>query len=171
MFSRVLVTLDGSSFSEAVLPEAAKLLHGTGAEIHLVTVAKEPEATVAYPIAEPLTVGVPAPGAVVQTSAAPTVETKAQAIGRVTDELGDFLKAKTERFERAGIRCQTEVRFGDPAEEILRYAEKHNVDLIMLATHGHGGLARRVFGSVASRVLASGLCPVLLVRPRGLKAA
>jgi nucleotide-binding universal stress UspA family protein len=43
------------------------------------------------------------------------------------------------------------------------------MDLIMMATHGHTGLARLAFGSVASRVVASGVCPVLLVRPDKLK--
>ena len=169
MFRRVLVTLDGSSFSEAVLPEAVRLLGGTNAEVHLLTVAEEPRATAARPEGEPLTVGVAAPGGVVRVKAAPTVETKAQALGRVTDELRDFLIAQAVPFERVGIRYHTSVRFGDPAEEILQYARKENVDLIMMATHGHTGLARLVFGSVASRVVASGVCPVLLVRPDRLK--
>ena len=168
MFRRVLVTLDGSSFSEAVLPDAARLLGGTEAEVHLLTVAEEPRATAARPEGEPLTVGVPAPGGVVRMKAAPTVETKAQAIGRITDELRQFLIAEGIPLEKAGIQVRTAVRFGEPAEEILQYASVHRIDLIMMATHGHTGLARLVFGSVASRVVASGVCPVLLVRPDGL---
>jgi nucleotide-binding universal stress UspA family protein len=169
MFRRVLVTLDGSSFSEGVLPEVVRLLRGTDGEVHLLTVAEEPRATAARPEGEPLTVGVPAPGGVVRMRPAPTVETKAQAIGRITDELRESLIAQTVPFERVGIRYHTEVRFGEPAQEILRYAEKENVGLIVMATHGHTGLARLVFGSVASRVVASGVCPVLLVRPDRLK--
>lgn len=170
MVKRVLVTLDGSGFSEAVLPEAARLLRGTEAEVHLLTVAEEPRATAARPEGEPLTVGVPAPGGVVQMKAAPTVETKAQAMDRITDELREFLIAEAVPLERVGIRYHAAVRFGEPPEEIIQYAEKENVDLIMMATHGHTGLARLVFGSVASRVVASGVCPVMLVRPDGLKA-
>jgi nucleotide-binding universal stress UspA family protein len=169
MFKRVLVTLDGSSISEAVLPEAARLLRGTEAEVHLLTVAEVPRATAAHPEGEPLTVGVPAPGAVVRMEVASTLETKAQAISRVTDELREFLIAEAEPFDRVAIRYHTAVRFGYPAEEILGYAEKEKVDLVMMATHGHTGLARLVFGSVASRVVASGVCPVLLVRPDKLK--
>jgi nucleotide-binding universal stress UspA family protein len=171
MFKRVLVTMDGSTFSEAVLPAAARLLRGTGAEVYLLTVADEPQATAAHPVGEPLTVGVPAPGAVVTLEAAPAAETKAQAIGRITDELRDFLIARAVPFVRVGIRYHTAVRFGESAEEILRFAKKENVDLIMMATHGHTGLARLVFGSVASRVVAGGVCPVMLVRPDGLKPA
>jgi nucleotide-binding universal stress UspA family protein len=97
------------------------------------------------------------------------VETKAQAIDHVTDELRDYLIAEAHPLERVGIRHHAAVGFGDPAEEIIRYAEKEKVDLIVMATHGHTGLARLVFGSVAGRVVASGICPVMLVRPDGLK--
>jgi nucleotide-binding universal stress UspA family protein len=100
---------------------------------------------------------------------ASTVETKAQAISRVTDELTGFLSTQAHPFERVGIRYHTAVGFGDPAEEIVRYAEKENVDLIIMATHGHTGLARLVLGSVAARVVASSVAPVLLVRPERLK--
>jgi nucleotide-binding universal stress UspA family protein len=168
MFKRVLVTLDGSSFSEAAVPQAAKLLMGTEAEVLLYTVTEEPRATAARLEGEPLTVGVPAPGAVVQRNIAPQVETKAQAIGRVTDELRDYLIAEAHPLERVGVRYRSAVGFGDAAEEIIRYAEKEKADLIIMATHGHTGLARLVFGSVASRVVASGICPVMLVRPDGL---
>src|SRR6266545_1722611 len=150
MFERVLVTLDGSRLSEAVL-------------------AEEPHATTVRPQDEPLTVGVLAPGAVVKVKAAPTAETKAQAIGRITDELRDFLIAEAVPFDRVGIRYHTAVRFGEPGEQIVRYAQKEKVDLIMMATHGHTGLLRPVFGSVASRIVASGVCPVMLVRPDGLR--
>src|SRR5262245_47375799 len=42
---------------------------------------------------------------------------------------------------------------GDPAEEILDYASKNKVDLIMMPTHGYGPFRRIVLGSVAHRVL------------------
>ena len=169
MFKRVLVTLDGSGFSDAVLPEAAKLLRGTGAEIRLLTVHEEPEATAAYLEKEPLTVGIPAPGGVITMKPAPVVETKAQAIDRITSEMCEFLLSKAMPFDRVGIAYEAAVRFGDAAEEILRYAKEEKVDLIMMATHGHTGLGRLVFGSVASRVVRSGVCPVMVVRPHQLK--
>ncbi|HLC28288.1 MAG TPA: universal stress protein [Dehalococcoidia bacterium] len=169
MYKRVLVTLDGSSFSEAVLPEAARLLAETQAQVHLLIVAEEPAATSSYAETEPLTMAVPAPGGVVRIEPAPLVETRAQATRRVTDELREFLIAEGIPLEKAGVAVHTAVRFGDPAEEIIRFAEELKIDLIVMATHGHTGLARRVFGGVASHVVAGGVCPVLLVRPAGLK--
>jgi nucleotide-binding universal stress UspA family protein len=169
MFRKALVTLDGSSYAQAAVPKAVALLRGTDCTVHMLTVRDEPKATAAYPVKEPLTVSVPAPGGVVTMSAAPTVESATQATARVAEEGRLFLAGKAAPFDQAGIRYETAVRFGDAAGEIIRYARENKVDIIIMATHGHTGLARLVFGSVASRVLASGVCPVLLVRPDGLR--
>jgi nucleotide-binding universal stress UspA family protein len=56
---------------------------------------------------------------------------------------------------------------GSPILEIIRYARKHDIDLIVLATHGRTGLTHVVMGSVAESVVRSAPCPVLTVRPEG----
>ena len=53
---------------------------------------------------------------------------------------------------------------GDPAEEILAFAEKEGVDIIVMATHGYGGLKRFAYGSVAEKVIHNSPVPVLTVR-------
>lgn len=58
-----------------------------------------------------------------------------------------------------------EVAEGDPAEEILRRASAGKVDLLVLGTHGHGGLSRALIGSVSSVVARRAECPRLLVPP------
>lgn len=55
---------------------------------------------------------------------------------------------------------------GDPAEEIVRYADAHDIDLIVLGTHGRTGLSRALLGSVAERVIRTASCPVLAVPGR-----
>lgn len=52
---------------------------------------------------------------------------------------------------------------GDPAEEILRYAMRHPIDLIVVGTHGRTGASRLLLGSVAERVMRGARCPVLVV--------
>ena len=52
---------------------------------------------------------------------------------------------------------------GDPAEEILRYATRHPIDLIVVGTHGRTGVSRVLLGSVAERVVRGARCPVLVV--------
>jgi len=53
---------------------------------------------------------------------------------------------------------------GVPYEEILKFVEKNNIDLIVMGTHGRKGLDRVLFGSVAERVVRNAPCPVLTVR-------
>ena len=58
------------------------------------------------------------------------------------------------------------VRRGDPALVIASVAEELNVDLIVMPTHGHTGVARMILRSVAERVVREAKRPVLTIRPR-----
>jgi nucleotide-binding universal stress UspA family protein len=61
---------------------------------------------------------------------------------------------------------------GDPAQEIIRYARDHQIDLIVLGTHGRTGKDRLLMGSVAEKVLRDGPCSVLVVKlPKGGSAS
>jgi nucleotide-binding universal stress UspA family protein len=60
---------------------------------------------------------------------------------------------------------------GDPAEEILRYAQRHPIDLIIMGSHGRSGFSRLLLGSIAERVLREATRPVLTVPSRALAAA
>ena len=53
---------------------------------------------------------------------------------------------------------------GSPVAEILEFAERENVDLIVMASHGRTGLARLLMGSVAEGVMRKAPCPVLIVK-------
>jgi nucleotide-binding universal stress UspA family protein len=53
---------------------------------------------------------------------------------------------------------------GSPAEEILKYSDRHNIDVIVCGTHGRGKLDRMVMGSTAERIVRLARCPVLTVR-------
>jgi len=56
---------------------------------------------------------------------------------------------------------------GLPKVEIIQYARKQNIDLIVIATHGRTGLAHVIMGSVAESVVRTAPCPVRTVRPEG----
>ena len=51
----------------------------------------------------------------------------------------------------------------NPAHSICEYAKMHDIDLIVVGTHGRGGVAHFFFGSVAEKVLRRAVCPVLVV--------
>lgn len=64
-------------------------------------------------------------------------------------------------------RIVLESRDGPAFVEILRYAKEHDMDLIVMGTHGRSGLAQAFMGSVAERVVRKSSCPVLTVKPEG----
>jgi len=170
MYKRILVTLDGSPSSEAVLPQVERLVAGTDARITLLTVAEYPEPIVDQaPEPEQTLVLVATKAPTVRAGPQPVryAETVDQAYERVKEEMERYLEQKAHPLRAKGMAVETVVRFGDPALVILEYARTH--DLIMMASHGRTGLARLIFGSVAGRILERGLKPVLVVRPDNLK--
>ena len=84
----------------------------------------------------------------------------------VLDELEDRgnrqLKEIKERGSERGIQVTTECFHGTPSEEINRYAQEHDVDMILLGSHGHTH-PRSTIGSTANRVLQNKNCEVLIV--------
>jgi nucleotide-binding universal stress UspA family protein len=70
------------------------------------------------------------------------------------------------RMERLfGFHVRTCMRVGDPSDTVLMLARELKVDLIVMATHGHSGLARLLLGSVADHVRRTSRMPVVLLRP------
>jgi nucleotide-binding universal stress UspA family protein len=55
----------------------------------------------------------------------------------------------------------------EPADEIVSYARTHDIELIVMGTHGRTGLAHALMGSVAEKVLRAAPCPVLTIRAKG----
>ena len=77
----------------------------------------------------------------------------------------DYLKQVAGQLKDTGVKITPVVLKGNPAEVITNYADEHNLDLIIMATHGHSDVSRWLRGSVADRVLNHARVPVLLVRP------
>jgi universal stress protein A len=70
-----------------------------------------------------------------------------------------------------GVEAVTALVFGRPAREILAYASRHGIDLIVMGTHGRTGVTRAVLGSVAEAVVRRAGCPVLTVPSRAREEA
>ena len=62
-----------------------------------------------------------------------------------------------------------EVIEGNPAEQIVRYAQEHALEMVVMATHGNSAVAHWEFGSTADKVVRNSRSPVFLVRPAALK--
>ncbi|HXU68542.1 MAG TPA: universal stress protein [Polyangia bacterium] len=70
-----------------------------------------------------------------------------------------------ERAHEAGIETDTRTSFGGTPDEICAVADELGIDLIVIGTHGRGGLSHALLGSVAEKVVRKAPCPVLTVRP------
>lgn len=77
------------------------------------------------------------------------------------EKLNTLVSAKSE----LSLETVKDVVVGGAAQSITRYAKEHDVDMIVMGTHGRSGLAHLALGSVAERVLRTAPCPVMVVRP------
>ncbi len=141
-YRRALVPLDGSPVAETIVPFVVDIAGPLDIQIVL--------ARVVTPVLPRTDVAVP--GAVTDEVAARTTEAR------------DYLAMIAADLWSRGVRAQVRVRTGSPVQEILAATRECAADLIAMTTHGHGGLRRLVFGSVAEAVLRLAETPVLLMR-------
>ncbi len=141
---RILMPTDFSEFSEAAKNYACSFAEKFGAELHLLhvlqdLVAMAPEPGMAFP----------PPGDYMKELQASAEQALAKRPGDALPE--DFPVVR-------------DVIQGTPFLEIIRYAKQHDIDLIVMGTHGRSGLAHVLLGSVAEKVVRKSPCPVLTVR-------
>jgi nucleotide-binding universal stress UspA family protein len=140
MFHTILVPLDGSAFSERALPLATALANAMLAHVILMRAAS--------------------------ASVFPGVDPTAAQV-QALDEAQAYLSAAAARLSAPGRCVEVAAPYGDAAESILMEVRLRGADLVVMCTHGRSGLGRWIFGSVAEKVLAGSIAPVLLVRPTG----
>lgn len=88
----------------------------------------------------------------------------------VLEEEGREAFKKIEKMAKEiGVDITTEILEGSPAREIVEYAERRGIDLIVMGTSGKSGIDRLLLGSVAEKVSRKAQCPVLLVKMRKKK--
>jgi nucleotide-binding universal stress UspA family protein len=142
---KILVATDFSPEASAALDVALELAHASGGAVTLLHIVQMP----AYSFANG-TLYVPSPEL-------------------VDDIIGDARRAldsvKQRCLER-GSAVETHWAQGDPAAEIVRFADERGFDIIVVGTHGRRGLRRLMLGSVAEQVLRAAAQPVVSVRAR-----
>jgi nucleotide-binding universal stress UspA family protein len=143
MFKRILVPLDTSKLAEIAIPYAAELAVKLGSEVILAHVR----------------------------SSADTPDKNAHRVylSKITAGLEQAVKKSPGLVPGEKIKVTSAVLgepdvINHPADKILDYAEKENVSLIVLATHGWTGIRRWALGSTANNIARASKCPVLLIR-------
>ncbi len=150
MYKKILVPLDGSGLSECSLSHVMMVATG----------CKVPE-VVLFRVAEPLSPMVYAGEMDARWIVQAEEKNKVQA--------KEYIEEMAVRLKKEGIAVQGVFVSGRAAEEIIDYAKKNQVDLIVMSTHGRSGVSRWAWGSVADRVLRHSPVPVLMVTSSGCR--
>jgi phosphoglycerate kinase len=142
---RILLPVDGSQHSLEVARRLGRLVDAEGAEISLLYVQK------------------PEPFVTDQTWVDPEVKRRRKLERQLQAER--IFAAANAALAQQGLTSHRQFAVeGDPADEILKFADEIGADLIAMGSHGQTGILRFLMGSVSRKVLDHAKCPVLIVR-------
>lgn len=155
MYERILVPTDGSKVAQAAVDQAIDLADKYGSEVHALYIADT--------------------DAIAYSLGMEQVDRIRQGKFDEMTELREKAEAATgyvtEQGEEHGIDVVEHHAGGQPHDMIADYAEDHDIDLIVMGSHGRAGVRRALLGSVTERTLRSTHVPVLVVDFRGTEQA
>lgn len=138
-FENVLVATDGGRVATRAVGLGSVVAHAFDGRLHAISVV------------EPTGLGVDV--------------RSAELYDVLSDRAEGALEAVESRATAAGIDITTAIEYGQPANRVSAYSQDHDVDLVVLGTHGRSGLDRLLLGSVAEKTLRLSAVPVLVVPP------
>ena len=147
-FRTILCATDFSEPSLAAVAAARSLALRLGASLTLVTVVER----------------VPLLGAGPVGTQVATMNIEAYQ-NQLRDQAERQMQELATQQQTPELALQTAVLEGRPSDTIVRHAADEGFDLVVIATHGHAGWRRFLFGSTAEKVVRSAACPVLTVNP------
>jgi nucleotide-binding universal stress UspA family protein len=138
MYDKILVTLDGTPTDRAMIEHIKQLAKLAGSHLVLLHVADGWAARTYGP----------------------------DAVSPEIREDTQYLESVRAEFEPLGIPAETELAYGDPAKEIIKWVQRKGCDLVAMSTHGHRFLADIFLGTTARQVQHNVSVPVLLLRAK-----
>lgn len=148
MYKKILVPLDGSEFGECSIPHVKAIATGCSVPEVVLLRAIEP---------------IPSVGGYLNKEWVEEAGKKAETM------IQKYLTNMAATLKSEGVAASVVIVKGNAADEILTYAAKNQVDLIIMGTHGSSGVVRWVLGSVADRVVRHASSPVLVVAPEACR--
>ena len=146
--NKVLVPTDFSEFSKPAMDYGCAVAARFGAQLHLLHV-------------------VPDPAMLVPEAHAFSVEAMQAQTAALIDDAKDRLSKLPADGWEDGQPVVREVRTGVVFMETIDYVRTHDIDLLVIGTHGRSGLMHVLMGSVAEKIVRKAPCPVLTVKPQG----
>ena len=144
---KILVAIDGSPQSDKAAEEAVRMAAGTASQFKskvyaLLVLPNAPRSTF--------------------TDFVPPAPVTESSEWKETRERIFFVVEKNAK--EAGIPLEIKVVYGDPAEELMSFADKEEIDVIVIGSSGKGFLKRKLLGSVSHKVAQQAKCSVYIVR-------
>ncbi len=145
---KILVPLDGSELAERALKPALALAKAVQTDVVLLRVVpgREPLPEEMTPAGDQVAAALDAAGAQERT------------------EAEAYLQRAHTTHDNGRLFFDVQATTGDVADAIISYADEHDVDLIVISSHGRSGIGRWLHGSVAEKVLRGANCATLIVR-------
>ena len=140
ILNHILVPLDGSRLAECVLPHAAALARAFGARITLLRVVAQAHATNRGQTVDPLRWHM-----------------------RKT-EAESYLDSVATRLREAELQVDKVMLEGEAANNVIAFAHEHDVDLVLLSSHGQSGLSKWNISSIVQKIILRAYMPVMIVR-------
>lgn len=157
MYSKIILTLDGSEVSQQAIPHATSLAKQTGASVILLQVIDSEVQILVQTSAG--SSGMEPVGPIGADIAQETVAAER------TDAQANLAAVKAQMAADGVTNVTTMIREGYAGDEIVNTADETKADMVVIATHGRSGLSRAILGSVADHVVRNTpLASVLLVR-------
>lgn len=142
LFKKILIATDGSENAMSAVSYGIDIAKATGAEVYALYVISD-----------------------VHAATARTVMGWTEAFEKYLADRGEVATSYVEKAgNEAGVKVESVFLKGNPAEQILDYAEKNNVDMIVMGTQGLTGIKKFLIGSVSENVLRHSKVPVIIVR-------
>ena len=138
MYDNILFPYDGSEGAAEVLHHASEIAHWADATLNVVYVADTTRDSVT----------------VVEGHTVDALEQRGE----------DVVEEAAQTLDTLGVSYDTDVVQGNPAPTIVDYAQRFDQDLVVMPTHGRGGVSRYLLGSVSEKVVRLSSVPVLTVR-------
>jgi nucleotide-binding universal stress UspA family protein len=176
MYKKVVVPLDGSKLAELALPHLEEIAKGCSIpDVMLISVTeivkgRIPVGEVYEPFVSESHVaeGMPEVGTSqwgpVYSSRVGVQEIPVRT-GKMAKTAADYLCRVAEELEKKGFCVTATVLYGRPAEQVVRYVNEQQADLIVMASSGKSKISRWDMSTIAARVIKDTLAPVLLVKP------
>jgi nucleotide-binding universal stress UspA family protein len=143
MYQHILIPTDGSDLAERAVTHGLSLAKFAGAKVTVIIVEEPPPNWLTFP-------------------GAGSAEAYAKFVEEIKTYYASALDRAADAAKQAGVPCETVQVQDVPYKAIIGAAKDRGCDLIVMASHGRGGLSAMVLGSVTNKVLTHAKTPVLV---------